>query len=1089
MAFKITIPFFAFRLHFHSGGVLMMPLNDKNAIRLQQPLHLLAGKYAELLQNKVLNQGHYLHLLEEFHNGAFQKDKLMVNFPPAKDGLSYPGFSLEFEYFFSGQEKGYWGILPKLGLESFAPNQEKLQRRLVEEVKLEFARKKRFHAVQQIVASIWFDKIELDQHTMEFKTLSLKELDSTEEQKQERLLPQVAQLLQTSKQVIYGRNEELEQFLNILKGKFNRNILLVGPSGIGKTALVWEAARQLRKFKVKAKIWETTASTMIKELMRDTGWQDNLSYLCQELSGSEDILFVRNLVELFEVGKYEGNTISIADYLRSYVSRGEVVLISECTEEELARIELKSPNYLSFFQIIRLEEPGKDLESIILKKIKDIAKGRAVDISEEAIREVIRLNKRFTPYSGMPGKPIRFLESIIINKKNQFKEKSPKKAPIGRSEVIRHFCEDTGMPLFMVDPSIPMNVNKIKKNFNENVFGQENAVKNVVDLLANVKTGLTKAGKPIASFLFVGPTGVGKTELAKVLAGFMFGSRNKLVRFDMSEFSNPAAVMRLTGTGYFSDGMLTSAIRREPFSVLLFDEIEKAHSVFFDLLLQILSEGRLSDSQGKLVNFCSTIIIMTSNIGASRYMEGQIGERLQKRNKSKSIAQHFINAVQKHFRPELFNRIDQVIPFEPLDKFTLRFVIDREVKLFRQREGIQFRNMDLKITEEVLDYIAEKGYSNQYGARQLQRTIREELVTPLAHKLNLQDYDDQLVVNVKMANEQLDVQVLADPLGLDLLLEELDKINFADHASELRRQIYLLKEGHFYVRLLSELDLLELKRKKKSDAFWKNRLLAEKYSQLLDSKAQIERLQNQIEEYELELSLACLNQGIYRPSLIQQLENWSEAFFTQKVEIYSRLEPKSNYCHFAIYGTPTENLLNFYRELFHSKNFEYSIKTIWFRERFYNEEVTTTSTDENKEQKVTRKKRAAYIKAIYDKNAENPLCPPQAGDQLYGVEVQLSGTCPYLFLKDEAGIQRWKMAPEGDYYYVVKVEKDAFATPKNIHRQDFYRQITPRRTVQPSLLKDTLYKINREYNRQQLLPLILEHMEMQFRINLNAEIE
>lgn len=1087
MAFKLTIPFFAFKMHFHSGGNLLMPLNDKNAIRLNQPLHLLAGKYADLLQNKVLNQGHYLHLMEEFHNGEFFKDVLFVEFAASKDGLSYPHFSLEFEYFFSKQEKGYWGILPKLGLESFAKNREKLRDRLIEEVKLEFARKKRFHAVQQIVASIWFDHIELNQHEMEFRTLSLKELDSTEEQKQEKLLPQVAQLLQINKQVIYGRKQELDQFLNTLKGKFNRNILLVGPSGIGKTALVWEAARQLKRAKVKARVWETTASTMIKELMRDTGWQDNLSYLCQELSGSEDILFVRNLVELFEVGKYEGNTVSIADYLRSFVSRGEVTLISECTEEELARIELKSPNYLSFFQIIRLDEPRKEMETIIMKKVKDIAKGRFVEINEEAIKEVIRLNKRFTPYSGMPGKPIRFLESIIINKKNQFKQKQQKKVLIGKSEVIRHFCEDTGMPLFMVDPSIPMDVSQIKKDFNNNVFGQEKAANKVVDLLANVKTGLTKAGQPIASFLFVGPTGVGKTELAKVLAAFMFGNRNRLVRFDMSEFSNPAAVMRLTGSGYFSDGLLTSAIRREPFSVLLFDEIEKAHSIFFDLLLQVLSEGRLSDSQGKLVNFCSTIIIMTSNIGAERIMSGRIGENLQKVAETETMNQHFLSAVQKHFRPELFNRIDQVISFDPLDSFTLRFVIEREIELFRQREGIQFRNMSLKIADEVLDHIAAKGYSHKYGARQLQRSIREELIIPLAHQLNLQDYDDQLVVNLTLDHDRLNIQVVADPLGLDLLIEELDKINYADHASELRRQIHLLKEGHFYVRLLSEVDLLEHKRKKQPEGFWKNHKLAEKYAQLLDSKTKIESLQRQIEEYELELSLACLNQGVYRPALLQKLEEWKELFFEQKVEIYSRLEPRSHYCHFAIYGSQLDAILNFYLEMFRSKSFEYSIKTIWFRERFYNEDVITPNHDDDKAR--IKKKRSAYIKVIFDENSEDGISPPQVGDQLYGVEMEVTGTCPYLFLKGEAGCQRWKSDQNGPNYFVIKIEQDAFATPINIHRQDFYRQVSPRRIIQTSKIKDTLYKINREYNRQQLLSLILEHLEMQFRQNLNTEIE
>jgi ATP-dependent Clp protease ATP-binding subunit ClpA len=378
---------------------------------------------------------------------------------------------------------------------------------------------------------------------------------------------------------------------------------------VGKTALIWEIARQSEQRGVEGRIWETTASILIKELTKQTGWQDNLSFLCQELTKTRDMLFIRNLMELFEVGKYEGNDMAIADFLRAYLSRGEITLISECTDEEMALIELRSPNYLTFFQIIRLEEPREELERIILRKVLSIAQSRKMDISEEAIREVIRLNRRFLPYSGMPGKPIRFLESLLITEK--------KRSAITRQEVIRYFCEESGMPAFIIDPQVPMHAAEVRRRFNSSVFGQERAVDVVVDRITFVKTALTRTGQPIASLLFVGPTGVGKTEMAKVLAEFMFGSRDRLTRFDMSEFSSPYAVMRLIGTGYFSDGLLTSAVRREPFSVILFDEIEKAHSSFNDLLLQILSEGRLTDSQGKLVNFCSAIIIMTSNLGAA----------------------------------------------------------------------------------------------------------------------------------------------------------------------------------------------------------------------------------------------------------------------------------------------------------------------------------------------------------------------------------------------------------------------------------------------------------------------------------------
>ena len=344
----------------------------------------------------------------------------------------------------------------------------------------------------------------------------------------------------------------------------------------------------------------------------------NMALLCQELSANSDILFIRNFLELFEVGKYIGNDVSMADYMRSYISRGEVSVITECTDEEFSRIQLKSPNYTSFFQVIKMEEPKKDLDEIIVKKVNSLAGKHSIKSDKDAIKETIRLNRRFTPYAGFPGKPIRFLESILINV-------NTKKRLIDGQFIISSFCNETGMPQFMIDPEITLDVEKIKSRFNENVFGQEEAVESIANLMASVKTALTRTGKPIASFLFVGPTGVGKTEMAKVLAEFMFGSREKMLRFDMSEFSDPWSVLRLTGESYFKDGLLTSAVRREPFSVLMFDEIEKAHPDFFDLLLQILGEGRLTDSGGKLVNFCSTIIIMTSNIGAGSMHGSPIG--------------------------------------------------------------------------------------------------------------------------------------------------------------------------------------------------------------------------------------------------------------------------------------------------------------------------------------------------------------------------------------------------------------------------------------------------------------------------------
>lgn len=1078
MSFPVTIPFYAFKIRLLSGAQILKPMTDPEAIRVGEPLSGIARKYADEMQEKVLNKGIAKDILDEYMEGDFMQDSLKIQFAAAKDRISYPAFELDFVFYYSKNEKGYWGNVPSLNLESFAPEYDTLVNRLKEAIRTHFVRKKRLLHVQQIVTAIWYDTIELLRADMSLEMLSPKEVEEKNKQKQTQLLPKVARPLKVDHKVVYGRKKELDQVLSGLKNKFSRNIILVGPSGVGKTAMIWETARHYQKSK--GQIWETTASTLIKELTRETGWQDNLAYLCQELSRGEDLLFIRNLMELFEVGKYEGNSVSIAEYLRTYISRGEITVLTECTEEELARIELRSPNYLSFFQIIRLEEPQKQLERIILKKTNDIASHQKVKITDEAIREVLRLNKRFSPYAGMPGKPIRFLESILINRKNPIHKKSKTGDKIDRREIIDAFCEDSGMPRFMVDPQITMDTNAIKKEFNENVFGQEQAVDSLVSILASVKTALTRTGKPIASFFFVGPTGVGKTELAKILAQFMFGRRSKLIRFDMSEYSSPYSVMRLTGADYQSDGILTSAIRREPFSVLLFDEIEKAHSNFYDLLLQILSEGRLTDSQGKLVNFCSTIIIMTSNIGAEKMQSNKIGWTSERH--AGEVKDHFMNAIQKYFRPELLNRIDDIIPFEPLDNITIRFIVDREIRLLKKREGIRFRKINLQIDDPVLDFLGQKGYHPKYGARYLQRTVREKLIIPLAHKLNDYDFDDQLIVDVRLNDrENIQIEVQADPLGLDLLIEELDMINHADHASSLRRQVVRLMEGALYVRLLSELDILEREKKRLKNKFWDNKQNAQKYTYYLQTREKINELLEENEEYELSLNLAALNMEVYKPEIADQLKKWEGKFFELKKDLYAQMTPKANQCYFGIYGLDAEHIAELYYLLFRKEDFHISAEAIWFRESYYNEEVPVDDGG-------APQKREEYIKTVIDPSDLFDIEPERPSDVLYGIEFALSGPCVYLFLKEESGHQRWVLNNKDIRHFVVKVENDAFKTPVRIHRKEFYSRQNVRRIIEGDIFKDTLYKIQREIPSTTLVNFLSEKLEERFVFKLQMEV-
>ncbi|MCS7222641.1 MAG: ATP-dependent Clp protease ATP-binding subunit [Anaerolineae bacterium] len=599
---------------------------------------------------------------------------------------------------------------------------------------------------------------------------------------------------------IIGRTKEIERVIQILSRRTKNNPALIGEPGVGKTAIVEGLAQRIvagdaPEPLLNKRVLMLDVGSLVAGTMYRGQFEERLKKVIEEIKNSESILFIDEVHMLVGAGA-AGSSVDAANILKPALARGELQCIGATTLDEYRKYIESDAALERRFQPVLVEEPTLEETIEILRGIRSrYEEHHKLEITDEAIEAAVRLSARYVPDRFLPDKAIDLIDEAAsrvriyktpyadslretyVSLKALQKEKEealetqryddaidlryrevelqqkleslrrgweslanrPKVTADDIAEVVSMW---TGIPVHRIAGEESERLLEMEKALHERVVGQDEAIETISKAVRRARTGLKDPKRPIGTFIFLGPTGVGKTHLAKVLAEFLFGSEEALIKLDMSEFMERHNVSRLVGAppgyiGYEEGGQLTEAVRRRPYSVILLDEIEKAHPEVFNILLQIMEDGHLTDAKGRRVDFRNTIIIMTSNVGAKLINRaGPLGFAISKdeaktqEERYKELRERVMEALKNTFRPEFLNRLDGVIVFRPLSRDQIKQIVDLELK--RVRMLLSEHEMELEITEAAKDKLAQEGYDPDFGARPLRRVIQREIEDALS---------------------------------------------------------------------------------------------------------------------------------------------------------------------------------------------------------------------------------------------------------------------------------------------------------------------------------------------------------------------
>jgi ATP-dependent Clp protease ATP-binding subunit ClpC len=642
---------------------------------------------------------------------------------------------------------------------------------------------------------------------------------------------------------VIGREMEIERVVQILSRRTKNNPALIGEPGVGKTAIAEGLAQAIVNQEIPESLANKRVLTLdMGGLVAGTKYrgefEERLKKILDEIRSSKEVvLFIDELHTLVGAGAAEG-AIDAANILKPALARGEIQCIGATTINEYRKYIEKDAALERRFQPVFVEEPKLEETVQILSGVRSLyEKHHRVTISDAAVRAAAELSGRYVTDRSWPDKAIDLIDEAsarvrmkltttppelrakqrhvrgLQTKKDEaveqqdyeaatkldeeakvlkaeyaleeaaWRDELGKTVPEVNEENIADIVSSwTGVPVSRLVEAETQRLLAMESEIHKRLIGQEEAVKIVCQAVRRARAGLKDPRRPIGSFIFLGPTGVGKTELARALATFLFDNDDALIRLDMSEFAERHSTARLVGSppgyvGYDEGGQLTEAVRRRPYSVVLFDEIEKAHPDFFNMLLQILEDGRLTDAKGKVVSFANTIVIMTSNLGiqgvgsnlSMGFQTGVPGRSGEDQEHSK-MRERITDELKRAFRPEFLNRVDAVVVFHRLRTNETRQIVD--LMLVRVREHLQRQGLSLLVTDQAKDLLAERGFDKQFGARPLRRVIQADIEDPLSEELLKIEFTPGDLVTIDVEDGNIRTHVVPGPPPPPEVVEE-----------------------------------------------------------------------------------------------------------------------------------------------------------------------------------------------------------------------------------------------------------------------------------------------------------------------------